>query len=214
MVGSVDPAPILRAVTAAAIVLSKAMYDKRNREHERREALRLRGAGGGVPPRCCAWSGCDQEAPYRAPKGREQLREFQWFCLDHIREFNRGWDYFQGMSQAEIERHRRADVTWHRPTWRYGTAYGFGEAWRDVFGLFGDAADRGQAAPRPRSKAEEMLDRLELAGQVTLAELKRRYKQLAKKHHPDLHGGDKAAEERLKLINEAYTYLLDQRFYV
>ena len=59
-----------------------------------------------------------------------------------------------------------------------------------------------------------MLERLELAGQVTLAELKRRYKQLAKKHHPDLHGGDKAAEERLKLINEAYTYLLDQRLYV
>ena len=59
-----------------------------------------------------------------------------------------------------------------------------------------------------------MLERLELAGQVTLAELKRRYKQLAKKHHPDLHGGDKAAEERLKLINEAYTYLVDERLYV
>jgi DnaJ-class molecular chaperone len=58
------------------------------------------------------------------------------------------------------------------------------------------------------------MDRLDLAGGFTLFELKRRYKQLAKKHHPDLHGGDKAAEERLKLINEAYTYLVDQRLYV
>ena len=192
------------------------MHEKRNREHERREALRLKGVDGGLPRRCCEWSGCDQEAPYRAPKGRERLREFQWFCLDHIREFNRGWDYFQGMSQADIERHRRADVTWHRPTWRYGTAYGFAENWRDVFGLFGDAADgkRAWRETRPRGKADEMMDRLGLAGRFTLAELKRCYKQLAKKHHPDLHGGDKAAEERLKLINEAYTYLVDQRLYV
>ena len=71
------------------------MYDKRNREHERREALRLSCADGGMPPRCCAWAGCDQEAPYRAPKGRDRLREFQWFCLEHIREFNRGWDYLR-----------------------------------------------------------------------------------------------------------------------
>jgi DnaJ domain len=195
------------------------MHEKRNREQERQEALRLRGTGDGRAPRCCAWPGCDREGQYRAPKGRRQLREFQWLCLEHVREFNRGWDYFQGMSQAEIDRHRRADVTWHRPTWRYGTAYAFAGSWRDVFGLFGDAAAGGAGQsrpepPRPRSKAEEMMGRLELAGHVTLAELKRRYKQLAKKHHPDLHGGDKAAEERLKLINEAYTYLVDQRLYV
>ena len=79
------------------------MHEKRNREHERREALRLKGVDGGLPRRCCAWSGCDQEAPYRAPKGRECLREFQWFCLEHVREFNRGWDYFQGMSQADLD---------------------------------------------------------------------------------------------------------------
>jgi DnaJ-class molecular chaperone len=57
------------------------------------------------------------------------------------------------------------------------------------------------------------MQRLGLAGSFTLAELKRRYKQLAKKHHPDLHGGDRMAEERLKLINEAYTYLKEQRLY-
>ncbi len=54
-----------------------------------------------------------------------------------------------------------------------------------------------------------MLAVLDLAPDATRQELKARYKQLVKRHHPDLHGGDKKAEERLKLINAAYTYLLD-----
>jgi hypothetical protein len=192
------------------------MHEKRNREHERRDALRLKGVGGGMPRRCCAWPGCDSEGNYRAPRSRDRLREFQWLCLEHVREFNRTWDFFAGMNQSEIDGHRRDDVTWHRPTWRYGTAFGSADRWRDVFGLFGEEA-RGRAGPRrparPRSKAEEMMARLELADGFTLVELKRRYKRLAKQHHPDLHGGDKAAEERLKLINEAYTYLVEQRLY-
>ena len=119
------------------------------------------------------------------------------------------------MSQADIDSHRRADVTWHRPTWRYGTAYGLADDWRDVFGLFVDGlGNERRPPPRPRTKAEEMMARLDLTAGFSLTELKRRYKKLAKEHHPDLHGGDKAAEERLKLINEAYTYLREQRLYV
>ncbi len=191
------------------------MHEKRNREHERRDALRLKGVGGGVPRRCCAWPGCDSEGDYRAPRSRDRLREFQWLCLDHVREFNRTWDFFAGMSQREIDSHRRDDVTWHRPTWRYGTAFGFADRWQDAFGLFGEEAsgDYRRRPSRPRTKAEEMMARLGLDPGCGLDALKRRYKQLAKQHHPDLHGGDKAAEERLKLINEAYTYLLDQRLY-
>lgn len=189
------------------------MEQKRNREQEREEALRLKGVTGEGPfVRCCAWPGCEAEGTHRAPLARDRLREFQWLCLDHVRQFNQGWDYFAGMSPSDIEAHRRADVTWHRPTWRLGAAFGPNTRWGDVFGLFGE-----EAAPppprRPRSKAEEMMGRLGLGVGFTRDELKRRYKALAKQHHPDLHGGDKAAEERLKLINEAYTYLLEQRLY-
>lgn len=197
------------------------MYQKRNREQERhealREALRLKGHDDGMPHRPCAWPGCAAEALYRAPKSRDCLRDFQWFCLEHIREFNRSWNYFAGMSPEQIEAHRRADTTWHRPTWRFGTNTGFADNWNDLFGLFTDGArqERQRRPPpgRPRSKAEEMMARLDLDAGFTLSELKRRYKHLAKQHHPDLHGGDKAAEERLKLINEAYTYLREQRLY-
>lgn len=190
------------------------MEQKRNREQERQEALRLKGAEGGAPPlRCCAWPGCDAAGAYRAPRARDRLREFQWLCLDHVREFNRGWDFFAGMSASDIEAHRRADVTWHRPSWRFGTAFGLDGGWDDVFGLLGGAAAGPRPPSRPRGKAEEMRERLDLEAGFTREELKRRYKTLAKQHHPDLHGGDKAAEERLKLINEAYTYLLEQRLH-
>ncbi len=40
-------------------------------------------------------------------------------------------------------------------------------------------------------------------------QIKRAYRQLAKKYHPDLHPGDKKAEEKFKEINEAYEVLGD-----
>jgi len=47
----------------------------------------------------------------------------------------------------------------------------------------------------------------ELEPPFTLVRLKARYKVLVKLHHPDAHGGDKAAEEKLKIINQAYATL-------
>ncbi|HEX8373818.1 MAG TPA: J domain-containing protein [Geminicoccaceae bacterium] len=190
------------------------------RERERVEAVRLKAAGGGVTVRCCAWPGCEAEGTYRAPLSREHLREYQFLCLEHVREFNRRWDYFSGMNRDQIERHQKADTTWHRPTWHFGTMPGDapgGEGWGDPFGLFEEErrARRRQAPPpRPLTKAQRMMAVLDLDDGFTFDELRARYKALAKKHHPDLNGGDKASEERLKLVIEAYTYLKDERLYV
>ena len=43
---------------------------------------------------------------------------------------------------------------------------------------------------------------------VSLKEIKERYKELVKLHHPDANGGDRDSEERLKKIIHAYTHLL------
>jgi hypothetical protein len=169
--------------------------------------------------RCrCDWPDCTLDGEYPAPLHRARLREYRWLCLDHIREFNLRWDYFSGMGRAEIEAHQRADVTWHRPTWRMGNGNrherrGFG----DPFGLFDDEeAGRGPDGVRaghPAAVRARMMALLGLELGFTLVELKRRFKSLVKQHHPDLNGGDKAAEERLKSIIEAYTYLLVHRAY-
>jgi len=169
----------------------------------------------------CDWPGCDCTGEYRAPRSRDRLREFYHFCLEHVRAYNRAWDFFSGMSQSEIEAYLREDVTWHRPTWPLGNngpAQPGAWRWQDPYELFlGGAGTNGthgasewdqRGAPR-LGRTERMLKVLDLPPEATLQELKARYKQLVKRHHPDLHGGDKKAEERLKLINEAYTYLRD-----
>ncbi|MEM7022884.1 MAG: J domain-containing protein [Pseudomonadota bacterium] len=172
----------------------------------------------------CDWPGCDLPGDFRAPRSREKLREFYHFCLDHVREYNRRWDFFSGMSQDEIESYLREDVTWHRPTWPMGNGTapnGTAWRWQDPFHLFvnGSGTDGTHGASewdrqsRHRTKAERMLAVLDLPPDATSGELKARYKQLAKRHHPDLNGGDKKAEERLKLINEAYTYLRDSELF-
>lgn len=164
----------------------------------------------GAPP--CAWPGCAAVGEFRAPRSRESLRDYQWLCREHIREFNRSWDYFRGMSTADIDRHRREDVVWHRPTWRCSAA-GHGPHIHDPLGILQGRVDfepaPGPSEPRRfEPKTERMLERLGLNARAELDDVKRRYKDLAKRHHPDLRGGDRAAEEQLKLINEAYTYLL------
>ena len=183
-----------------------------------RAALEVSGCGQSQR-RSCDWPECECPGEYRAPRSRAHLREFYHFCLEHVRAYNRGWDFFAGMTQPEIEAYLREDVTWHRPTWPLGSQQPrtAGWRWQDPYHFFlnGDGLNGTQGAsewdraPGVHGKTARMLAVLELAPGATRAELKARYKQLAKRHHPDLHGGDKRAEERLKLINEAYTYLLD-----
>jgi DnaJ domain len=163
--------------------------------------------------RDCAWPGCTAAGVHRAPRARDRLREFVWFCLEHVREYNRGWDFFAGMSASEIEAHRRRDTTWHRPTWRFGTMPGADfQRWRDPFEIFGEGPR--PAAASPDRRADQMRAVLEIEAVFTLAELKQRYKDLVKKFHPDLHGGDKQAEESLRRVIEAYTYLRDNALHV
>jgi hypothetical protein len=184
------------------------------------------GAGTGRlvdPPRppharLCDHPGCDAEGMHRAPRARDRLDDYLWFCLDHVRDYNRGWDYYAGMSEEEIEAHRRADTTWRRPTWPLGRGTDGSRrdpGISDPFDLFETDSpgpnERGdRAAPRERRRMtdeEHALSVLDLAPPVTREAVKRRYKSLVKALHPDANGGDKRAEERLKLINQAYATL-------
>lgn len=161
--------------------------------------------------RICEHPGCAAAGEFRAPRSRADLLLFYWFCLDHVRAYNAAWNYYAGMSAAEVEREIRNDTVWQRPTWPMGVrARGrFAPRFND-YGLFGedDAAANAPKPPRrPHTQQEHALAIFNLEPPFTLVGLKARYKELVKAHHPDVHGGDKAAEERLKVINLAYATL-------
>jgi hypothetical protein len=177
-----------------------------------------------APTRACDHPGCAAGGDFRAPKSRLLLRDYYWFCLEHVRAYNSAWNYYAGMSDREVEAEIRSDTVWQRPSWRLGARHGPGHTarLRDYFDLMANGAEpaRGSsgrrhdardglrsAARRALSACEQALAVFEIVPPVTPGRLKARYKALVKLHHPDANGGDKAAEEKLKIINLAYATL-------
>jgi hypothetical protein len=179
-------------------------------------------AAGPEPPlRLCDHPGCECGGDFRAPRSRLELDRYYWFCLEHVRAYNLAWNYYAGMSEPEIEAEIRRDTVWQRPSWRLGERHGPGPRVRDPFGFYegkasdgggsrtnGHAGDRtGEAAARAASARAQAMEVFDLEPPLTAVRLKARYKMLVKAHHPDANGGDKAAEEKLKVINQAYATL-------
>ena len=158
--------------------------------------------------RLCDHLGCTLEGGYRAPKSRASMNEYFWFCLEHVRAYNASWDFYKGMTPGQIEAQTRADTSWQRPTWPLGSLgkQAFDETMlHDPLQLLATGRVKREA---PKAKVPaEMRDPIRTLGldwPVSLDVLKTRYKELAKRHHPDANGGDRASEERLKSINLAY----------
>ncbi len=174
----------------------------------------------------CQWPGCTHAATHRAPKGRTQEREYWRFCLDHVREYNASYNFFAGMSEDAVARYQKDAVTGHRPTWKMGMVGGkrsgksgasrfFGYVGADdPFGMFGELGGRArQADPREaerravRNAERKALHTLGLETDAERSEIKARFKELVKRHHPDANGGDRGSEDKLREIIEAYNYL-------
>ncbi len=184
----------------------------------------------GEAPRYCAEAGCNQQGLYRAPKSRDQLRDYWWFCLDHVKAYNARWNYYAGMSVSEMEAAIREAIVGERPSWPIGAGAGVGggatgerdaashaealkateEALRARMrrAFMGEDGEEPAAPAAPAAKGElAALRVLGLWAPVPFAEIKAQYRSLMKAHHPDRHGGNKDAEERVKKINEAFTFL-------
>lgn len=170
-----------------------------------------------APARGCAIAGCRSPGAYRAPKSRDRVNEYIWLCLDHVREYNAGWDFFRGMSDREVERFIRDNAIGHRPTWQVGTGkrrLGARAAgtWFDPYGMLGEGPGlpgdhTGEPARRISALQREALEVLGLDDAATLNDVKARYKELVKRYHPDANGGDRSSEERLKRVIRAYRAL-------
>lgn len=182
-----------------------------------------------VFPRC-QWDGCNEAGTHRAPVGRQREGEYFRFCLDHVRFYNKNYNYFSGLADTDVARFQKEALTGHRPTWRMGVngggaapgadfmrgrASNLNRRMRDPFNLFSGARDATEPTPRTRRARPleaKALDTLGLEVTATSAEIKARYKALVKKHHPDANGGERGSEERFRDVVQAYRLLRQAGF--
>jgi hypothetical protein len=168
-----------------------------------------------IEERICANPDCTKRGDFKAPRSSYDLRDYIWFCLDHVKEYNRSWNYFDGLDEISVEETIRRDTTWERPSWRFGTPPRYAR-WHDhlddPLGALND--DRGgnssssTAPPQPLSADEKKAwNIIGLSPCSDEQRVKKRYKELVKTHHPDANGGSRKAEDQLKTINWAYAIL-------
>ena len=161
---------------------------------------------------------CNEKGEYRAPKSRAMLNEYFYFCLDHIKEYNKSWDFYKGMSVEQIENSMRNDTFWDRPSWPLKNSF------KNVFNEFNeyveDFVKNDDDKINDTYFKNKLLDEnltieeakalkdLDLKIPTSLEKIKKNYKKLVKIFHPDVNGNNKDAEERFKQINESYKLLL------
>lgn len=177
-----------------------------------------------VAAHLCEWPGCQQPGTHRAPKGRGREGE-QWrYCLNHVREYNQSYNFFEGMSEEAVLKYQKDAITGHRPTWKVGTGkkpndpgHFYAEGANDPFGVFHELGGRAHRTPKQETRSvrnaeRKAFDTLGLDPDADKVAIKTKFKELVKRHHPDANGGDRSTEDRLVEIIQAYNYLKSAGF--
>ncbi len=175
----------------------------------------------------CEHKGCDAIGDCKAPKPfsarsapipgqRTPPEDHHWFCARHAAEYNQSYDFFEGMTEAEITAFQASAVYGHKRTWRFGggpvggkkaAAFNNANKWRGR-GWFDNSSEESAARPRDRTRLQiRALDELELPHTATAADVKVRYAELVKRFHPDSNGGDRSTEHRLGVVIRAFKAL-------
>ena len=154
--------------------------------------------------RICNSPDCEELGIYPAPKSRNNLKEYYYFCIDCVRAFNKSWNYFAGLNEEELEVEIRKSVTWDRPSWKFGTKtinHDFEKAFK-----FFDEQKQIKKNKVIDKKLENCFKVLELNSDSTLKEIKSRYKILAKKWHPDTQNSVASPNNKDKFIDISNAY--------
>jgi hypothetical protein len=177
---------------------------------------------------CCQWKGCKAAGRHKAPRGRGRDGQYYVFCIEHVRQYNASYNYFDGMNDAQVEDFQKESLTGHRPTWKMGVNPAGNEkqppgdsasgsrrfGWRalDPHAFFARRAKAARTEPAENRRQLKPLEKkslqaLNLSGASTKVEIKARFKELVKIHHPDANGGDARSGDKLREIIQAYNYL-------
>tara|TARA_Y100000590_G_scaffold465276_1_gene637105 strand:- start:1076 stop:1666 length:591 start_codon:yes stop_codon:yes gene_type:complete len=167
----------------------------------------------------CDKKNCKLEGKYKAPKSKINLRDYYFFCLKHVKEYNKSWDYYRGMSVSQIELSLRQDVIWNRPSWpTKGSSRIIGNIMDNIVKndyIFINNDQKSNKSFNYNMQKENLtlnermcVKKLQIQLPITLEKLKHSYKKLVKKYHPDINKDDNNAEKIFKEVNSAYKVLL------
>jgi len=161
----------------------------------------------------CDWNNCLEEASYKAPIEKDNSEEYRMLCLNHIKEFNKNWNYFEGMDDRQIYEFLKSDMTWHKPTQSFGSSDNFFKIlWNNAL-----------KSDKNKHKADGEFDYMSqfkfnsndikafgilgVSIGIKWEKVQNKFKKLVKKFHPDMNAGNKKYEDKLKIITLAYTQL-------
>ena len=161
----------------------------------------------------CEWTNCKESGDFKAPLERDNSKNYKWLCEEHVKLFNKNWNYFDGMRQNEIEDFLKSDLTWHRPTQKFGSSDNFfnilwNNALSDKFNLFKE--DKIFNNSNNKKLSEKDKDAFRIMGlkfDTDWLGIQKKFKTLVKKFHPDRNSGNKQFEDKLKKVTLAYSHL-------
>ena len=173
--------------------------------------------------RHCAHPGCRETGEFRAPDPQGEAAspngpgDYRYLCLDHVREFNSGYNWFDGMSAEEILDAQSPLNIWPSETRVFRSLGGadLPPKWADFRDpLEALAARYKERMPQQRADGHifsvedrRALKTLGLGDDVDRRALRSAYSALVRKFHPDKNGGNRSYEKALQDVIAAYTHL-------
>ena len=183
------------------------MATKQSRMHGRVEGARDR----------CAAPGCTAPGEFKAPLQPANFDgpgSWRFLCLDHVREHNSHYNFFNGMSAEEIQDAQGPLGGWERTSRPFASNGAdppprwsdFSDPLDAISGRF--AHIRQSNEPSRFSRPERWaLSVLGLGEDADRHALRQRYSNLVRRYHPDKNGGDRSHEGRLREVIESYQLL-------
>ena len=161
----------------------------------------------------CDWNNCNEIGEYKAPVEKDNSKKFRMLCLDHVKEFNKNWNYFSGMKDNEVIDFLKSDMIWHKPTQSFSSSDNFFKIlWNNTLkdenskSMLNNSLDYMKKLKFDH-KDIKAFGILEISVGLKWEKIQKKFKSLVKKFHPDMNSGNKKYEEKLKLITLAYSQL-------
>ena len=160
----------------------------------------------------CDWENCKKTGSYKAPIEKDNSKHFRFLCLEHIKIFNKNWNYFSNMTEEQVEYFIKSDLTFHKPTKSFSSSENFfkilwNNALEDKINIFKGSNFNDFKKSKLTQKDRHALEILGLEYEAKWEDIQKKFKGLVKKYHPDKNRGSKKYEDILKKITLAYSQL-------